>query len=292
MTDTSPATDLSAAADRIRELAKAVSAPDPADQPFHAEGCDITQGAQSGVYEVATTQTSELADYIAAMHPGVGLALADLLDDQAFGDDEGVINPWALAVARAVLNITNSGKSAAGGIFVRADKAAEVADAIRSAAGLPIVRTVENRLRISERRRDELREESLRRGKNVLDQSEKIRALEREIGGVRHQLGAEILRANQAEADIVAEKERADGAKMLASELRARVRELETALAAERARALSEAADTLDATDPPEDYSDTFDACAQWATAELRRLADATAPSHEQDDEQPAGGAS
>ncbi|MFB7736221.1 hypothetical protein ACFC08_17910 [Streptomyces sp. NPDC056112] len=36
------------------------------------------------------------------LHPGVGLALADLLDDQADGDDEGVINPWALAVARAI----------------------------------------------------------------------------------------------------------------------------------------------------------------------------------------------
>ena len=34
--------------------------------------------------------------------PDVGHALADLLDDQADGDDEGVINPWALAVARAL----------------------------------------------------------------------------------------------------------------------------------------------------------------------------------------------
>lgn len=31
------------------------------------------------------------------------LPLADLLDDQADGDDEGEVNPWALAVAR-VLN--------------------------------------------------------------------------------------------------------------------------------------------------------------------------------------------
>ncbi|CAL9609431.1 hypothetical protein SUDANB1_05594 [Streptomyces sp. enrichment culture] len=34
--------------------------------------------------------------------PAVVEAVADLLDDQADGDDEGVINPWALAVARAV----------------------------------------------------------------------------------------------------------------------------------------------------------------------------------------------
>jgi hypothetical protein len=46
------------------------------------------------------------AVYIAAMHPGVGAALADLLDDQADGDDEGVINPWALAVARQILGTT------------------------------------------------------------------------------------------------------------------------------------------------------------------------------------------
>lgn len=40
--------------------------------------------------------------YMAAMHPGVGAALADLLDDQADGDDHGVINPWALNVARQI----------------------------------------------------------------------------------------------------------------------------------------------------------------------------------------------
>ncbi|MCX4704394.1 hypothetical protein [Streptomyces sp. NBC_01373] len=60
----------------------------------------------------------------------------------------------------------------------------------------------ERRLQISERRRDELREESLRRGQIKLDQAEKIRALEREIDGVRRQLGAEILRANEAEAEL------------------------------------------------------------------------------------------
>lgn len=43
-----------------------------------------------------------IAPYIATMHPGIGKALADLLDDQADGDHEGVINPWALAVARAI----------------------------------------------------------------------------------------------------------------------------------------------------------------------------------------------
>jgi hypothetical protein len=64
------------------------------------------------------------------------------------------------------------------------------------------LRSVEKRLAHFERRCIELREESLRRGKNVLEHSEKNRALEREIDGVRRQLGAEILRANHAEAEL------------------------------------------------------------------------------------------
>ncbi|WP_221889560.1 hypothetical protein, partial [Streptomyces sp. WAC02707] len=43
------------------------------------------------------------ARYIALMGPNAGHALADLLDDQADGDDEGVINPWAVAVAQQIL---------------------------------------------------------------------------------------------------------------------------------------------------------------------------------------------
>ncbi|QTU45616.1 DUF1674 domain-containing protein [Streptomyces scabiei] len=61
---------------------------------------------------------------------------------------------------------------------------------------------LEKRLRYSERRNDELRTECKRRGKRVLEQSEKIRALEREVDEVRRQLGAEILRAGQAEDEL------------------------------------------------------------------------------------------
>ncbi|GHH30096.1 hypothetical protein [Streptomyces rubradiris] len=43
-----------------------------------------------------------VGNYAAAMDPAVGLLLTDLLDDLADGDDEGVVNPWALAVARAL----------------------------------------------------------------------------------------------------------------------------------------------------------------------------------------------
>jgi hypothetical protein len=61
---------------------------------------------------------------------------------------------------------------------------------------------LEKRLRHSERRNDELRTECKRRGKRVLEQSERIIALERQVDEVQRQLGAEILRAGQAEAAL------------------------------------------------------------------------------------------
>lgn len=99
-----PTDELRAAAAKIRALATAVSAPDPALQPFHAEGRDVTQGRTPGLYEVATTQTPALADYIAAMDPTVGLALANWLEWQARAFTEGhiAIPEAALAVARAL----------------------------------------------------------------------------------------------------------------------------------------------------------------------------------------------
>ena len=42
------------------------------------------------------------AEYIALMQPAVGADLADLLEDLADGDDEGVVNPWALGLARQI----------------------------------------------------------------------------------------------------------------------------------------------------------------------------------------------
>ena len=61
---------------------------------------------------------------------------------------------------------------------------------------------LEKRLRYSERRNDELREECLRRGRKLLGQSEKIIALEQQLDEVRAQLSAEILRAGQAEGEL------------------------------------------------------------------------------------------
>lgn len=124
-----PADEIRAAAEKLRDLAAAISASDPRDQTFHADGCDVTQG-RNGLYDVATTQTPELATYIAAFGPAVGLALAKLLDeaahryeasvraaDDVFHDDPagrddfltigpGAPSDAALAVARAITTHT------------------------------------------------------------------------------------------------------------------------------------------------------------------------------------------
>ncbi|MFI8191419.1 hypothetical protein ACIF8T_21790 [Streptomyces sp. NPDC085946] len=82
-----------------------------------------------------------------------------------------------------------------------ASRAAEQPTADR-AATLEAETPLEKRLRFSERRNDELRAECRRRGKRVLEQSEHILALERQLDEVRRQLGAEILRAGQTEAEL------------------------------------------------------------------------------------------
>lgn len=99
---TTAADELRTAADRLRALAADVNADiaanpywESAEHPPHDYPNRYARGVDNGLGGPAGT-------YAAAMHPGVGAALADLLDDQADGDDEGVINPWALAVARAI----------------------------------------------------------------------------------------------------------------------------------------------------------------------------------------------
>jgi hypothetical protein len=61
---------------------------------------------------------------------------------------------------------------------------------------------VEKALRHSEKRSEELRAESRRRGKVKLEYAEQIRQLEKKLDEVRMQLGAEILRAGEAEAGL------------------------------------------------------------------------------------------
>lgn len=101
MTDNAPATELRAAAARIRALVTAISPPDPAALAFHADGAHVTQGAY-GLYDVATTETPECAAYIAAMGPPVALALADWLESAAVDAEQIGPDPHALAVARSL----------------------------------------------------------------------------------------------------------------------------------------------------------------------------------------------
>lgn len=61
---------------------------------------------------------------------------------------------------------------------------------------------LEKRFRHSERRNDELRAECKRRGRINLEYAEKVERLEKQLDEVRTQLGAEILRAGQAEAEL------------------------------------------------------------------------------------------
>lgn len=92
-----PAEELSTAAARLRKLIAAVPAAHWGDRPWHAEGCSDTLEScpcivAQGEYQpfeqpqippvqyVADAETREHAAYIAAMHPGVGTALADWLD--------------------------------------------------------------------------------------------------------------------------------------------------------------------------------------------------------------------
>ncbi|MFK0124922.1 hypothetical protein ACIQSP_16595 [Streptomyces nigra] len=97
-----PADTLRAAADKLRALLAALPADRWNGRPWHAEECSDTDDMSpcpcivaQGEYRefdqpqipliqyVADAETPEHAAYIAAMHPGVGTALADSLDSAA-----------------------------------------------------------------------------------------------------------------------------------------------------------------------------------------------------------------
>ncbi|MDK1473660.1 hypothetical protein QNO07_09530 [Streptomyces sp. 549] len=127
--DHSPADTLRDAAARLRTLAGAVPADHWGDRPWHVEECSdtdtmqncpciVTQGEYRAFDEpqdppiqyVADAETPEHAAYIAAMHPGVGLALATWLEHSAVilsgydnHDHAEEYGHLPLAVARAVL---------------------------------------------------------------------------------------------------------------------------------------------------------------------------------------------
>lgn len=99
---TTPADEITTAATRLRTLASALPANDWGDRPWHAEECNDTDDTNpcpcivaQGEYRefdqpqipliqyVADAENPEYAAYIAAIHPGVGLALGELLDAAA-----------------------------------------------------------------------------------------------------------------------------------------------------------------------------------------------------------------
>lgn len=124
-TDT-PAATITRAAERLRELADAIE-PEVISLrgvPWHTEvdfetgrATTVLQGGSEPadyaqpVWRVAQAETPEVAQFIAAMHPGVARALAAWLDAEA-AHLNTVMYPWrlvyspalpALAVARQIL---------------------------------------------------------------------------------------------------------------------------------------------------------------------------------------------
>lgn len=104
MTDTSPAAELRAAAERIRTLAVDADDARPAPWAPGAAGSVISKGATGADYVTGYTTPSgtAVAAYIAAMGPGVGAVLADWLVATAHPDWHDHLAPHALAVARQI----------------------------------------------------------------------------------------------------------------------------------------------------------------------------------------------
>ncbi|MFF7335406.1 hypothetical protein [Streptomyces sp. NPDC008150] len=83
MPDHTPADELRAAADRLRNLATAAT-PGPWTQTGIGDyGWTVSSSTSALVDTVDSEEGRADADYIATMHPGVGLALADWLDTAA-----------------------------------------------------------------------------------------------------------------------------------------------------------------------------------------------------------------
>lgn len=116
---------LNAAAQKLREAATVALPPDRRlAQPWHVEDCadegegsndcpcivaytqhDDSSGFGVATHYVAEAETTEYAAWIALMHPGVGLALADWLDTAAatWAYLTNANQDAALAVARQIL---------------------------------------------------------------------------------------------------------------------------------------------------------------------------------------------
>lgn len=116
----SPAATLTAAATLLRKRAIAATQGPWVPSIVRSPRATVTSGiyshahpAGSAASEVAAAgrkgrecggvANPDNAEYIALMHPDVGLALAEWLGDAAEGDEHGEHNPYALAVARQIL---------------------------------------------------------------------------------------------------------------------------------------------------------------------------------------------
>ena len=110
MADLSPADELCAAAKLIRERAEAAAAHSPGPWTPVTEPADhLHRIATADVPEwIIARSLSSASAHIAGMHPGVALAVADLLEAASTceceeGDDHADIKQAALAIARAYL---------------------------------------------------------------------------------------------------------------------------------------------------------------------------------------------
>ncbi|WP_329217401.1 hypothetical protein [Streptomyces microflavus] len=136
MPDPTPADLLRAAAEKLRAAAAVVPSDDWGTRPWHVEECSDTDTMESCpcivaqgehkefdqpqvplIQYVADAETTEHAAWIALMHPGVGLALADWLEREAshvvtYGPGGTFADPHALAVARQLLG-TSAAEGAA-----------------------------------------------------------------------------------------------------------------------------------------------------------------------------------
>ena len=115
---TTPADELRAAADKLRTLAAAVPPQPWTDDGIGDYGFTVAMGQfglNSNGFVLDTRDDSEqgrsLAAYIAVMHPGVGAALAELLDTAAeYLADDAIAHPTHLVRALAVARKINGGQ--------------------------------------------------------------------------------------------------------------------------------------------------------------------------------------
>ncbi len=118
-------------------------------------------------------------------------------------DQTAAIEVWARMLCAADVHV--HGEDHPNWQHLVGETGSQIRDDYRKAAAwlLPKM-TVDPDVRLAraERPRAELRAESKRRGKVKLEYAERIRQLENQLDEVRTQLGAEILRSGQAEAEL------------------------------------------------------------------------------------------